>query len=228
MFSVSEYSQIHRLERILERNGMLVEGKLVRAGPHVSGVDQQEIREIMTYLNDNGLLKDVESWFSLDISSSLMLPCDSSSRACISMSYQHLDDLLTNLLGVRNEKTYLSVRPEYIDEPVRVTGYEYVTVANGNRTDETVNGVHYRFELDKETLMYSVYENKKVIATVPLKEFFKKLSDAFTKTGETAIPREQLSFVFENKDIKMKVYFTSISESSDGFYSNQQILYSVK
>ena len=63
-FEVSEHSQVDRLQTILERNGLLVEGVYTRPSEEgISDEDEIEINEIVRYLSSRHSFDLVESWF---------------------------------------------------------------------------------------------------------------------------------------------------------------------
>jgi hypothetical protein len=66
-FEVSRKSQVSRLQGLLERNGMLVGGKLAKAPGPVPRLDRREIAGIAHYLEKRGRLDDLAPWLpSLD------------------------------------------------------------------------------------------------------------------------------------------------------------------
>lgn len=62
-FKVSERSQVHRLEAVLVKNNMLVDGKAVPARDSLSGTDAENIRSILHYLRQYEHFDKVASWF---------------------------------------------------------------------------------------------------------------------------------------------------------------------
>ena len=66
-YSVSRRSQTGRLERILDANGMLVDGAIVKAAGDVSFDDRREISAITTYLVTHHGTKTFDRW--LDVAS---------------------------------------------------------------------------------------------------------------------------------------------------------------
>jgi MFS family permease len=62
-FSVSERSQVDRLEGILVSNGLLQDGLYVRASVELTEEDEIQINEIVRYLTQNHGLDEIEPWF---------------------------------------------------------------------------------------------------------------------------------------------------------------------
>ncbi|HXX65480.1 MAG TPA: DUF4153 domain-containing protein [Bacteroidota bacterium] len=64
MLSVSEHSQITRLERIAERDGILIGGKVRREHGEVPFADATEIRSILQHLHDMHGYDGIQGWFA--------------------------------------------------------------------------------------------------------------------------------------------------------------------
>lgn len=62
-FAVSEWSQVGRLEKILVRNGVLQNGTYVSGRTNLPPDDEEEILEIMKYLELNHDFDKIEPWF---------------------------------------------------------------------------------------------------------------------------------------------------------------------
>ena len=62
-FAVSERSQVNRLAGILERNGMLVDGKAATAPDTVSIEDQRQVSAILDYLASKHGTESISEWF---------------------------------------------------------------------------------------------------------------------------------------------------------------------
>ncbi len=63
-FEVSETDQVERLKALLERNAVLVDGKVVAAGDSVPAADRTRISSIIGYLHDNHGYDRIQPWFS--------------------------------------------------------------------------------------------------------------------------------------------------------------------
>jgi hypothetical protein len=64
MFSVSERSQISRLKEILEKNGILENGMVHKAGMHAPRADAVQISSILLYLHGMHGYDGIQPWFS--------------------------------------------------------------------------------------------------------------------------------------------------------------------
>ena len=66
--AVSEQSQMGRLESLLKKNGILSDGKVVKATKAVSPEDQGSISQIVKYLHERHGLRPFKRWFIEDLS----------------------------------------------------------------------------------------------------------------------------------------------------------------
>ncbi|MEW5876080.1 MAG: DUF4153 domain-containing protein [Candidatus Zixiibacteriota bacterium] len=63
-FSVSEQSQVARLEGLLTKNQLLIGGKAQKAQGQVAAADAVEISSIVRYLHDNHGYRKIQAWFT--------------------------------------------------------------------------------------------------------------------------------------------------------------------
>ncbi|HPQ07724.1 MAG TPA: DUF4153 domain-containing protein [Bacteroidia bacterium] len=66
-FSISERSQIKRLEKLLLENNLLQNGKIVPAKGNISRKAEAEIASIIRYLDNNYGFKNIQKWFDKDL-----------------------------------------------------------------------------------------------------------------------------------------------------------------
>jgi hypothetical protein len=67
VFAVSEQSQTSRLESLLTRNNMLVNGRVKKADGQVSSTDTREISAVLTYLHDIHGYESIQPWFEKNL-----------------------------------------------------------------------------------------------------------------------------------------------------------------
>ncbi|GEM_PF-4162863 len=61
--SVSERSQVSRLETLLEKHNLLADGKIIPTAQKIESRDIERMQSILQYLSDTGKLQDVRNWF---------------------------------------------------------------------------------------------------------------------------------------------------------------------
>ena len=137
-YSVSESSQLSRLQGLLERNGMLEEGRVVAADGEVSPDDRREIGAAMTYLFAHHGAEPLT-----DLLGSELAVTDSAAGTGPVREWQAREragEVMADL-----DLEFVDVRPRVdpgghfnlrVDtgEAVEVTGYAYVAEAGTNRT----------------------------------------------------------------------------------------------
>ncbi|HTA28016.1 MAG TPA: hypothetical protein VK809_09515, partial [Bacteroidia bacterium] len=68
-FSVSHHSQKNRLEKLLVKNGILMNGKVVKAVKPVSDSDETNISSILHYMDEAHAINMLQPWFNRNIDS---------------------------------------------------------------------------------------------------------------------------------------------------------------
>jgi len=63
VFTVSEQSQVSRLETLLTRNSILVDGKAKKGGGGLPSADVREISAVLSYLHDMHGYESIQPWF---------------------------------------------------------------------------------------------------------------------------------------------------------------------
>lgn len=230
IFSVSESSQIHRLETLLERNGILVNGKVHKIDGGVSFEDQKEVSEILKYLNDNHGLEGIQPWFNEDLRKFKLVRCDSENeytRECL--NYISVMELL-GINHIDQSKTLESVRfytdiHDYARENIKVSGYDYVI---NDLNDVAVDGHQYSFKLTSNPLQYSVYKDEIIIATISLQELYDRLFAKYEQSGINKFSTEEMSMTYEDNNLKTKIYFSSISNNKNNAWIDEIILVTFK
>ncbi len=227
-FQVSRDSQINRLEGILIKNNMLIDGKIASTTTQVSFKDRQEISEIITYLNQNHGLETIQGWFDEELNN-IKEPYLRAQKA-------------TELLGInfidryQNEENYYFTVGQSkgklgLSTNLKVTGYDYLL--NNNFSPDTqistiINSTQYKFELATTTLEYVVYQNDAEMVRFSIKDFMDKLVAEYRQNGKTEYTTDELSLPFENEKIKMIIYFSSINSSQGNIWTQQSVLLKLK
>lgn len=219
-FQVSRDSQINRLEGILVRNNMLVDGKVASTTTQVSFKDRQEISEIITYLNLNHGLETIQPWFDEDLDG-------------IEDHYMKAKRA-TELLGItyidryQNEVNYYFTAGNHGKgmDSVKVTGYDYLVRDTYGTT--TIDGGEYKFELATTTLEYIVNKNGSELVRFSVKDFLDGLVAEYRETGKTEYTSEELSLPLENDQISILIYFNSINSSEENVWFDHSVLLKIK
>lgn len=228
IFSISESSQIHRLANILQKNGILVDGQVNKINGEVSSEDKGEISEIIRYLNDNHDLQGIQPWFKQDLNTLSDSDCEINEfrHGCSKL------ERVTALIGVPyidrhqvEEYSTFTAGENRNSQNLKVSGYDYVI---SNSSNVEVNGNQYSFDLNTKTLQYYVYKNGTIMSSFPLKAFFDQLKEKYKQSGNGQFTVEEMSVPFEDSNIKMRVYFSSISITNDNIWVSKTTLVKFK
>ena len=66
-FSVSEKSQVSRLESILKENKILIDGKIIKTDSKVPDKKKKEVSSVINYLAEHNSLSKIQPWFEINI-----------------------------------------------------------------------------------------------------------------------------------------------------------------
>lgn len=230
--SVSEYSQVHRLQNILEKNSMLVEGIVRKTEEEPSRVDTNEINEILRYLHENHGFHSIQPWFNGELiidDSAVCAPYSRSiDRECVG------PEKVAKLLGIsysyvsayQQEENFSFDLDSYgYRQGLKVSGYDYV-VANADIID--IDGNQYTFSKNTENFEFVVYKNEKSIATISFKNLFDSLSEEYKQTKNNHFSPEQMSLAYEDQNLKIKIYFSSINGNKSNMWTSERMVISFK
>jgi len=203
-FTVSRTSQISRVERILQTEGILVDGKITPK-QDVSDYTKIETTNILTYLNRNSSLKYIE-WLPEDFD----LYTDMNKVFGFGPSYPDWPDYL-----------YASVDGE---KPIDVSGYQvcfnthfgsYLLKEAGMRSYPfTIDGVSYELlieQLSNQQTKIAVRNasGQELVALEPY-EFAQELAQE-GKAGERLLDPEEMTMEKVADGYKLKIIFQSIN-----------------
>ena len=218
-FSVSERSQLGRLEKLLTDNKILVDGKIVPAKDKISKKDEGNISSIVYYLTDRKSTDELKKWFGSGLDTILTKE-----------KYSQPSNIM-KLMGLQYQSNYReftnSERKEYFnyrfDERtvINVTSYDYYTsfqIYRRENDKEQYNDSTYSFSMDstnkigltllKEPCMMKVSFNGEEVAQY---NFLQKIDSMKTGGQYKNFPMEQGRFTIENNKVKLNFNPESIN-----------------
>ena len=218
-FSVSERSQIERLQKIISAEKILINGKIKKATPLLKGDNAEKITSIINYLGNVHGYKNIQPWFKQNLDS-LFTAKDSNGR-----NYINKKEIVLDLMGVENYEGYsrngeknFYIRAEQYQTTIKIKGFDYYTEFNAytygnpdNYKTPIVFGNDSLFvKLDSDKLQIS--KNKKELKNIDFIAFVKNLkkkdSDSF---DNYSIPNNQLILPVETDSLSIQFNFTEIS-----------------
>lgn len=223
-FAVSEHSQINRLEGLLVKNDLLVDGSVKKAAAEVPVEDEKEISAIIRYLYNVHNLDGVEPWFGVKFDSlDLSLPGDPkklTSEYETDFSYRLPEKVVEDLLGIDyleqwegtslREDGFFAVSTDFTQsaEVISITGYDYFVQLQGtNGFIGEIEGADYRYEVTPQSFQLEFYRDDNMIASIDLNSV---ASSGFNLQRQVVDP-EDLMVEYANDVLDATLYFSFIS-----------------
>ena len=159
VFTVSEQSQVSRLETLLTRNSLLVQGKAKKSGGGLPSADVREISAVLTYLHDMYGYESIQPWFEATLREDSTMPGVKYKGAPVVAAMMDIE--------------YTRARPEYggvifiatdKEKTLDIRGYtallrsQYVHTGEA-RTTHTFGTFSYRASDNLDTLTFVLHQN---------------------------------------------------------------------
>ncbi len=205
MFQVSEKSQLQRLERLLEKNGVIVNGKIVKLAEQKAQLvkikEVNQINSIIDYLEKNHGLKGMAQWLNEkdrnrifnDSVSNEYDHCKIEIHKCIGL-YGYNYDRYTKDEDVMNHTFYCNQFQDVAG--LNISGYDHIFNFSGYEyeNEKDVNSYGANFErLHKNELQ--LFQRHKLFCTVKLDSIAKTLQLRLRKADDLyALKPEQMTF----------------------------------
>jgi hypothetical protein len=223
-YAVSRRSQTARLENLLERNGMLVEGGVRTPPSEVSFDDRREISAVLRYLAENHGTASIESWFP----EGRLAEVDTIAGGSEPTERRHADEraaLITAELGLDyvgswtpGEGGGFNFSVDWDGPPLRISGYDFVVRDRSTLGDTVrVEGLPVAFAYDEEVLAVVMLRDGEEVLSLSLTQLIERALDyARSRPPNTRIPAELLTVEGEIEDLRIAVSVTSIHGVVDG------------
>jgi len=219
-YAVSRRSQTHRLQNLLERNGILVEGS-VRAVSNPEAVpvdDRREIGAVLSYLAENHGTASIESWFP----EGRLAEVDTIAGGTEPTDRWEADEraaLIAAELGVDYVESWTPGEGEgfnfFVEQdapPLRISGYDYV-LRNRNTVGDTVRieDSPFRFAYDAERLAIVMLQDDVELLSLELMPLIERaLEYARSQPPGTQLPVEVLTVQTEAEGLRFGLSATAI------------------
>jgi hypothetical protein len=212
-FSVSEKSQVDRLQDFLTKNNILVESRIQEALATVPRDDVRQISSIIAYLHDIHGYDRIQSWFSKSLK-------EDSLGARLKFKEPAL---VTKMMGIEyvnvwysaagNEVFFRSKQAGLID----VQGYDrmirgqYFSIDQNNKvfTDQDFRYL-VNSKLDTITFIVTTEGNVPDSLYIDLQPRFNQILADYGNVNVNNIPPDKMMVKTENQNLRIKIYFRSI------------------
>ncbi|MCB2296034.1 DUF4153 domain-containing protein [Clostridium algoriphilum] len=193
-YSISKMSQNNRLQKILVKNNMIKNDKL-QSFTKFSIKDREEVSSILRYFNNNHDLSDVKYLpvnFKLDDTNKVFGFSDTQSNSSTSKSFNFMRKLS--------------------DKNIDIKGYDYLIDMKNINIAQSISNSDLDVSYDYESKTIKINYGNKEVYRKSLNSFVKTLADKYTDSSKVdGLPIEEMTFVDENKKIKVKIVFINIS-----------------
>lgn len=217
--AVSEGSQVARLEQLLSKNAILVDGRVRAAKEAISFEDRKQISSVVFYLDVFHGLGSVQPWFSEN------LLADSAASA-----WRYKDaTAVTKLMGMEytgawqfGSSSTMFLSPD-IEHAVEIGGYEHLVRMRVMGPNVLVKEVKrddfgYRMVKDMEGLVFWTARNG-----VPLDSMHidfgpmlsRLLSDSTAGSVDNIAP-ERMTIALEGQKLRVKMFFVQLEIQREG------------
>lgn len=212
-FSMSERSQLSRLEEILANNKILVNGKIVKAVNPIPEDESQDVSSVIQYLNERKSLNKIQPWFDIEI--------DTLTAGTVNNVYKSKEAKITELMGVEfslyrknfmqgekyfylNLKDFGNMSVKGYDHLIDYKYYSYEKQEKGNRF--VLDSANIRIDYNADSLEMIFYKNENEISRVKLENYFDDL-----RKLKKELTLKEMSKEGENEKLKYKIVFENIS-----------------
>lgn len=194
-YSVSMRSQNNRLEKILIRNNMLKDNKIVK-NDSISEEDKYEINSIIGYFKRDHKVQDIK-----------YVPDN--------FKVENMKDIFgfssSESLNYSNNRFYFNVTQA--NEPINISGYDYMFDFRSAYKTYDTSSIKISYD---DSNIFKVYDKNNLIYTTNMNDFGKKLIDKYgLDEKHNNIPQNDMEFYEENSKIKIKFFIDSLYGSKN-------------
>jgi hypothetical protein len=218
VFRVSERSQVDRLEGLLTKNQLLIDGKVQKAQGQISPADAGQISSIVRYLHDTHGYEQIQPWFSEN------LKRDSAGMGLIDQD----PALVVKAMGIEYVKA-----PEFVggnsrelradlERAISTDGYDHLLVAQRfkvgmpDRNDPS-DGIAYGIDTALDVITMRLADDGAIIDSVQvsLRPLVDTLLRDYGSVAGGGIPPERMSASAAGDHLRLKVLLRRIEFRED-------------
>jgi hypothetical protein len=212
-FSLSEKSQMGRLEEILTRNKILVDGKITKTLNPITDEERQDVSSVIKYLCERNSTDRIQPWFEVKL--------DTIKGGMENNIYKSKEAKITGMMGIEytlyrnnyaqseryfywNIKDFYSLDLKDYDYLVNYRFNYYEKEKNKKQYLLDSNKIEINFDADSLEVLYN--KNGSLTGTVKLDKFIEEL-----RKLKTEPVLKDLSIDGETDKFKYKIVFMNIS-----------------
>ena len=241
MFSVSEKSQVKRLEKILTQSKVLVKGKVqnetIWGNENITnqyGIDKfanekllsdslhNEVKSILDYLDDHHGFSLIRKWYKQNIDSIISIKDNKKGNSYLNYeaeTYMRSLGLKYEHIYTDSKKLKLEYNAGYNNNITEVTGYDYVIDFNKYNYNQPSNdistfkidSIEYSFNISEKNKLILELESKSEKFAFDLNELINNLQKEYGERTESSIPISKMQQSFSNDKFLIKLDLHSIT-----------------
>jgi hypothetical protein len=199
-YSTSINSQSNRFKGILTRYNMIKDNTVVNSSLSITSQDKKEINAILRYFSNTHSLKNVK-----------YLPEDfklSDMKKLFGFEYEEY----YNTPGTNN---YFAYSLNFVSSPNDISGFDYLFNFRYPGNTQNQSNEKIKAEFNHENQEFKLYYNGLEIYKKTLSDFADKLYEQYGTTSDKSITPEEMTFIDENNNIKIKFLFINIYGNRD-------------
>lgn len=216
-FSMSERSQMSRLEEILIKNKILVNGKIVKAVNPIPEDEAQDVSSVVQFLNERKSLNRIQPWFDIEI--------DTLKPEMVNNIHKNKEARITDLMGIEyslykrnfiqgekyfyfNLKDFGSITVKGFDYLVDYKFYSYEKEKKAKPI--LLDSTEIKIDYNSDTYELLIDNKQTRLCSVNLEKYFENL-----RNTKKDLLLKDLSLDGESEKIKYKIIFESINGERD-------------
>ena len=235
-FSVSERSQVERLQALFEKHGILEGGKVRKAPAPVSYEDAKQISGVLSYLREVHGYDAIQPWFAQQLRSDSLGAQSGVKDPSVLAEYAGVEYVAAWPGQSETVVTFDATE----DDAAIITGYDRALTMRWFAAREpsriiTAGEASYTLSASLDTLLFTLKRSGKEAATlqVPLLPVRDQLLRKYHNNSAADIPLENMCIEAGNDEVKLKAYLRLLHlDRADGKLSTRslrlQLLYGLR
>jgi hypothetical protein len=215
-YFVSRLSQTQRLQVLLERNGILVDGTVRAATGPIDFLDRREINATLRYLIETHGTSSIEDWFGGRLAEiDTIAPGGEPSRL------REGEDRVSRVvasLGVgyvgrwqRGDTEQFSYFAESRLAAVAIGGFDYAVRLDGGMADPVQVTGDVVLAYDSASVAYRLQSGEETLLEVPLRPTIEMARERARTAADRALPPDSLSLTATSGPVRLLMYVTGVS-----------------
>ncbi len=212
VYSVSLSSQLARLEGMLLKDGLLVNGKAVKFERELGWEERKQLSGCLDYVVRSRGVAPLKKYFTQDLDAlseknkaGRRYPADTARELMAYMGQTYLEQ------WAHRGMNYASVSSDLNNMDVRGFDLAVKFSTNYERCNESDPKDAYSVVLDSATQKLKVFKGRLFKIEVPLKPVCVGISGLDSTSRSETVPQNLMSAAAENKFVKVKAYFQRLS-----------------